>query len=452
MPEDKPSSTEAKQDVDMDLGSSQKNEPGAQEAIPSIDDQVAQVTRYMRLPLQEHQKGYLVSFSWLKRVLSRSSTHADKADKTAMEGEIGPVDNSDLTPADITNNSASFTDEAGKPFVPLRPGLQVSEDFEIVPQEAWDLIMKWYGLAEGSRPIIRYTHDTSGDGSNVQYEVNPPIFTVLKLPDPAAGVSPQSLKDKSTLPVKMLASRQTPFQKWLREAKELANVPIATKVRVWRILGGLGSTNASRAVTPTSRNGSPAPTATAPIIPGAGNSLVLDANTFLSLSEGAQRELLEDAKDHTTNAHSNGSMVLDMAGLGGNDVVVLEERTDNNEWASDVAKQSLNRLGGSHNGHHHMKHGGFGSKLKSSKSPVSSGRSSPVVEPMRGRRKDGKPRGCTGLSNLGNTCYMNSALQCVRSVEELSHYFLSSFSLPRIRPVSLLISCRQCVQKRSQPK
>ncbi len=57
-----------------------------------------------------------------------------------------------------------------------------------------------------------------------------------------------------------------------------------------------------------------------------------------------------------------------------------------------------------------------------------SGRNSPASQgPMtRGRTKQKTRRstGCVGLTNLGNTCYMNSALQCLRSVEELTSYFL----------------------------
>lgn len=35
-------------------------------------------------------------------------------------------------------------------------------------------------------------------------------------------------------------------------------------------------------------------------------------------------------------------------------------------------------------------------------------------------------RGVTGLRNLGNTCFMNSGLQCISHVTELTEYFLSN--------------------------
>ncbi|KAL4864841.1 hypothetical protein BDV12DRAFT_175600 [Aspergillus spectabilis] len=397
---------------------------------PSYDDQVAKVTRSMMQPLQEGQKGYVVSMSWLKRVLSRSSTHADKIDKTAAEGEIGPVDNSDLVLVTDPVN-IGLKDEHEQPFIPLRPGLLMGEDFEVIPQEGWDLIMQWYGLAEQSPAIVRYAHNTnpSGDTENVQYELNPPIYTILRLPHPSAGPAQAALKGNTRPPAKTLASRHSNFQDWLRRAKKLVNVDTYSRVRVWRILGGLGSATASTTITPAaSRSTSPAPFS--PLVSSAGSSYILDVNTFLSLAEGSQRELIE-AKDQTFNPKYNGKMTLDLAGLAESSIIVLEDGVngDSADWVTELSKQALNRLGVPTA---NLK-STVPSKLKT-KSPVTSGRSSPVSEPVRRGRKDGKPRGNTGLSNLGNTCYMNSALQCVRSVEELTYYFLNDVYKKDLNP------------------
>ena len=394
---------------------------------PSIDEQVATVVGMMAETPTENAKGFIVSANWLKRVLARSSNAParENVDKTDAEGEIGPVDNSDLVL--VTDPATSFKDEQGHPFVPLRPGLQMNDDYEIIPEKAWNMILKWYGLSKDSPAIVRYAHNTNIEGGleNFQYELNPPIFTLLKLPTGMATPT-QELRDKSRAPVKTLASTHTPVQKWLKDVKELASIDKSTKVRVWRILEGLNG--GSGTLTPAaSRSQSPAPGSI--VTANAGNSLVLDTNTFVNLTEGSQRELLE-IKDQTTTGKYNGkSFTLHMAGMGGDSVIVLEEQVGG-EWISESKGSGAKFIAKGPKG-----------KVKT-KSAASSGRASPVPTIVRGRRrKDGKPRGVTGLSNLGNTCYMNSALQCVRSVEELTLYFLRQY-LFLLLGWSVLTVCR----------
>ncbi|CAN6672361.1 ubiquitin carboxyl-terminal hydrolase 12 [Trichomonascus vanleenenianus] len=55
-------------------------------------------------------------------------------------------------------------------------------------------------------------------------------------------------------------------------------------------------------------------------------------------------------------------------------------------------------------------------------------------------------KGITGLSNLGNTCYMNSALQCLTHVEELASYFLSGEYEKHLNPTNP-IGCEGKVAK-----
>ena len=42
--------------------------------------------------------------------------------------------------------------------------------------------------------------------------------------------------------------------------------------------------------------------------------------------------------------------------------------------------------------------------------------------------------GFAGIENMGNTCYLNSALQCVSNIQPLTDYFLAKIHEEEINP------------------
>ncbi|KAM6946311.1 ubiquitin carboxyl-terminal hydrolase 32 [Aplochiton taeniatus] len=63
------------------------------------------------------------------------------------------------------------------------------------------------------------------------------------------------------------------------------------------------------------------------------------------------------------------------------------------------------------------------------------------------RHKVPTEKGATGLSNLGNTCFMNSSIQCVSNTKPLTKYFLSGrhlYELNRTNPIGMRGHMAKC--------
>ncbi|XP_066900338.1 ubiquitin carboxyl-terminal hydrolase 4 isoform X4 [Kogia breviceps] len=274
---------------------------------PDAETQKSELGALMRTTLQRGAQWYLIDSRWFKQW--KKYVGFDSWDMYSV-GEHnlfpGPIDNSGL-----------FSDPESQT---LKEHLIDELDYVLVPAEAWNKLLNWYGCVEGQQPIVRKVVEHGLFVKHCKVEVYLLELKLCENSDPTNVLSCHFSKSDTIATIE-------------KEMRKLFNIPADRETRLW-------------------------------------NKYM--SNTYEQLSK----------LDNTVQD----------AGLYQGQVLVIEPQNEDGTWP----RQTLQSNGS-----------GFSASYNCQESP------STHVQP-----------GLCGLGNLGNTCFMNSALQCLSNTAPLTDYFL----------------------------
>ncbi|KAK6534968.1 CSN-associated deubiquitinating enzyme Ubp12 [Arthrobotrys megalospora] len=382
-----------------------------------IDTKLERIVRASEVAVEEGKKYYVIPVVWWKRFLAQVSDYEPtKEDDFDLSQPVPPIDTTPLVShIEILPN--------GKTFPVIKETAQMMLDFDIVPQVVWDELVRDYGINERSPVLVREainTADREAVSTNITVDLNPPIYTVFLL-TPSANTTHAQLRDsaQNKAPLKILTGKAAKFQELLLDIKTQIGLESKDKIRLWKL--------------------KESDTAKAP------NVAKIDINAFLEYEYGANREPI-DLPDHTKQLMAGtykSTMTLVEAGISQEKYLIVEVEEDG-EWPSDRVSKAL-KLNGANSMAVRVTKGTHVTQSISSAKTTAASKikapaaktsilSAPVIQRNVMTRRDGRAAGAVGFSNLGNTCYMNSALQCIKSVEELSRYFIEGLHKRELNP------------------
>ncbi|KAG2452953.1 hypothetical protein HYH02_002290 [Chlamydomonas schloesseri] len=401
-------------------------------------------------------QGYLVSTAWWNNWVAYSGYAGPGAATASTLLPIsggggprpGPISNSDLLlPASSGDAAAPALPGAGSASAQdaqessLRPGLVEHQDFVVVSEAGWQKLVAWYGggpaivrnvvvdpAAPAAMPAAGEGAAAGAGGSSrwsrlvlypLSVEVNytglngmPKVETITL--DPEATLA--TLKQRAC---KALHVAEADVALWdysggapvrSLEEPEAAPGPAATAVQAG------GAAAAAGADGPTSMEvdggaaagGNPALARRLCDIP-----LLDDQALLLRRKDAAESDSDGDAcgSDHDTGVGKRA---------GGKAAAGDQAPQPVAQAAADAALRRANAAGASGSGLAARTSGGGNSAFGANRFG-----SRPAFDDNVNLR-DGQPPGLAGLSNLGNTCFMNSSLQCLAHAVPLMEAFLGA--------------------------
>ncbi|KAI0657997.1 cysteine proteinase [Cubamyces menziesii] len=340
------------------------------------------VEREMKKEMQVGQTWYIVSRRWYLR-WKKAMTGLEDKEGRVEEKDVGAVDNTPLC------------DQRGQ----VTSDLIEHVDCEFVPEEVWSKLKEWYG--EPKYPLPRKVI-ARGILQEAVLELRPPAFKVHLL-------APSSVPGQTTAPKEVVVSSTDKISDARRAFAAAINPQKAAsgEFRVWKIASDSSTDQLLFTADDLRSRGASLFEDDERTV---GDELVDSSEVFVVEFKNRDKWIVDSAQ---VASPFNGASTVPpppstqpgpLFNSGPDFFTQLQQRTAPTVGTTAVTTFKPSPVSAN-------KAGASGSRLKAQHDP-----------------------GTLGLSNMGNTCFMNSAIQCLAHTPELMDYFLSGVYREELNP------------------